>query len=313
MKILIGYDGSDCARAAITDLKRAGLPPEGEAVVMSVADLLMETPFPVPGSPQEATIAIPPAIVMAARERAAEAVQEARLEAAEGADLLRAILPNWSIEPESVAGSPHWALIVKAEQWNSDLIVVGSRGRSMLGRLFLGSVSQGVLHHSPCSVRVGRCSGGPAEAQQGAEAPVRLVLGLDGSVESATACEAVRLRSWPQGTEVRVVTVANVKLITAMAAGAELGHGEVADPLVILRCRVNAAAAELVEAGLGAVGVVVDGDPKRLLLEEATRYNADCIVLGAKGHSLGERFRIGSVSAAVAARAHCSVEVVRTR
>lgn len=39
MKILIAYDGSDCASAAITDLRRAGLPQQVEAIVLSVADV----------------------------------------------------------------------------------------------------------------------------------------------------------------------------------------------------------------------------------------------------------------------------------
>ena len=39
MKILIAYDGSDCANAALTDLRRAGLPKEVEAIVLSVADV----------------------------------------------------------------------------------------------------------------------------------------------------------------------------------------------------------------------------------------------------------------------------------
>jgi hypothetical protein len=39
LKVLIGYDGSPCADEALQDLQRAGLPPEVEAVVLSVADL----------------------------------------------------------------------------------------------------------------------------------------------------------------------------------------------------------------------------------------------------------------------------------
>ena len=35
-----------------------------------------------------------------------------------------------------------------------DLLVVGSRGLSGTGRFFLGSVSDGILHHAPCSVLV---------------------------------------------------------------------------------------------------------------------------------------------------------------
>lgn len=36
MKILIAYDGSDCARAALEDLKSAGLPAKAEALVLSI-------------------------------------------------------------------------------------------------------------------------------------------------------------------------------------------------------------------------------------------------------------------------------------
>src|SRR5690348_16185832 len=41
MKILIAYDGSDCAEAAITDLQRAGLPEETTALVLSLADVFL--------------------------------------------------------------------------------------------------------------------------------------------------------------------------------------------------------------------------------------------------------------------------------
>lgn len=41
-----------------------------------------------------------------------------------------------------------------AKEEGIDLIVVGRRGRSGLGELFLGSVSNYVLHHAPCSVLI---------------------------------------------------------------------------------------------------------------------------------------------------------------
>jgi nucleotide-binding universal stress UspA family protein len=41
-----------------------------------------------------------------------------------------------------------------AREENIDLIVIGRRGRSGLGELFLGSVSNYVLHHAPCSVLI---------------------------------------------------------------------------------------------------------------------------------------------------------------
>ncbi|HWW74795.1 MAG TPA: response regulator [Pyrinomonadaceae bacterium] len=39
MKVLIGYDGSPSAEAALEDLRRAGLPREGAAVVVAVGEL----------------------------------------------------------------------------------------------------------------------------------------------------------------------------------------------------------------------------------------------------------------------------------
>ncbi len=55
-------------------------------------------------------------------------------------------------EFRQIAGSPGRSICHLAWSWQADLIVVGNRGRSGLGELFLGSVSNYVLHHAPCSV-----------------------------------------------------------------------------------------------------------------------------------------------------------------
>ncbi|MBF2064844.1 MAG: universal stress protein [Calothrix sp. C42_A2020_038] len=49
-------------------------------------------------------------------------------------------------------GSPGRIICEIASNWNADLIIVGRRGRTGLSELFLGSVSNYVLHHAPCSV-----------------------------------------------------------------------------------------------------------------------------------------------------------------
>ena len=71
------------------------------------------------------------------------------------------------------------------------------------------------------------------------------------------------------------------------------------------------AAEKLGSAGLKVSIVVGEREPKALLCSEADKLMADCIFVGARGMGRLERFLIGSVSSAVAARAHCSVEVVR--
>ena len=41
-----------------------------------------------------------------------------------------------------------------AKNWNADLVVIGRRGLHGLAEMFLGSVSNYVVHHAPCSVLV---------------------------------------------------------------------------------------------------------------------------------------------------------------
>src|ERR1051326_177703 len=76
---------------------------------------------------------------------------------------------------------------------------------------------------------------------------------------------------------------------------------------------ITATAEKLRGAGLKVSSIVNEGDPKVLLIEEAKTWGADCIFVGARGHGLLKRLLIGSVASAVAARAQCSVEIVRPR
>ena len=52
------------------------------------------------------------------------------------------------------SGNPASKIVDAAKSWPADLIVIGSHGRGKIGRLLLGSVSQGVLSHAPCPVLV---------------------------------------------------------------------------------------------------------------------------------------------------------------
>jgi nucleotide-binding universal stress UspA family protein len=70
-------------------------------------------------------------------------------------------------------------------------------------------------------------------------------------------------------------------------------------------------AQKLRAAGLHVEVLIRRGSPADQILEEANTWGADCIFLGAKGTRGIERLMLGSVSSAVAARALCTVEVVR--
>lgn len=60
--------------------------------------------------------------------------------------------PNVKVERELVEGSPAREIARKAQELNSDVIVMGTHGRTGLGRLLMGSVAEHVLRAAPCMV-----------------------------------------------------------------------------------------------------------------------------------------------------------------
>ncbi|MBH8553444.1 universal stress protein [Nostocaceae cyanobacterium CENA357] len=59
-----------------------------------------------------------------------------------------------STEFTQMLGNPGRTICKLAANWDADLVVIGRRGRSGLAELFLGSVSNYVMHHVSCSVYI---------------------------------------------------------------------------------------------------------------------------------------------------------------
>ncbi|GBF80208.1 universal stress protein [Aphanothece sacrum] len=57
-------------------------------------------------------------------------------------------------EYQQITGSAGRTICKVAKEWLADLIIIGHRGRSGFQELLLGSVSNYVLHHAPCSVLI---------------------------------------------------------------------------------------------------------------------------------------------------------------
>jgi nucleotide-binding universal stress UspA family protein len=293
IKILIAYDGSEGAESAIDDLKRAGLPRRAEAVVLTIAEELFPLPTSIGGV--DTTFA----------KSLLEEEKDSLAMAGRARSRIQTLFPGWEISAEAGIGSPGSEIIAKADEWRPDLIVVGSHGRTALGRMFFGSVSQKVITEARCSVRVAR--GRIVEP----DVPARIIVGVDGSEEADAAVEEIASRDWPDGSEVRIVNSAWT-LPPARDPGTAINFAEwIAQETERVRKMVDGAAEKLGSAGLKVSTVVKEQEPKALLCSEAEDLMADCIFVGARGMGRLERFLIGSVSLGVAARAHCSVEVVR--
>jgi nucleotide-binding universal stress UspA family protein len=311
MKILIAYDGSESADTAIDALQGAGLPVENvDALVISVGEVwlppaeVIDDSFPAHEPPG----------LKEARERAARVIAEAEQLAQTGSKRVQQIFTGWRVDHDVRNGSPGFELLNSAREWQADLIVVGSHGHTALGRFVLGSVSQKLLTEASTSVHVGRASRGSGESGE------RIVIGVDGSSGALAAIRAVGKRQWSEGSELRIVVADDVMrgnpIWLLIPPIREFVQEVKAEERSQAEQFALEAAKELRESlgqrNVTISSVVISGEPKKVLIEHAEEFGADCIFTGATGFSSRlERVILGSVSAAVAARAHCSVEVVR--
>lgn len=307
-RIMVAYDGTRGANAALTHLAngRAGLPRELEALVLCVADVWTTATRLAAFGPYGLDVAP----VTESQLRTIEtderiAMKKARATALEASKTLRAANPRWTVRAEACANAPAWAIVKRAGEWRADLIVIGSHGRSALGRVVLGSVSHAVLREAPCSVRVVHGAGGRAGG------PLSIVIGYDGSLDAEAAIQSVAARTWPKGSSACLVTAADARLASAGAKSlrsAMTNHRG----LMWIEPLLARAAQRLTEAGLHVTSVVRVGDARRALVREAIRRDADEMFVGARGVQGVKRFLLGSVSTAVAMQARCPVEVVRS-
>jgi nucleotide-binding universal stress UspA family protein len=138
--VLIAYDGSDGSKAAIDAAGR--LFPDRRAIVVSVWHSMAAA---APAS----LIAIPAAVASRAYEELdSESERQAAARAAEGVTVAREAGLNASGEAVLCAGQVWATLVNTADEADADAIVLGSRGLSAVKSALVGSVANGVLHHS---------------------------------------------------------------------------------------------------------------------------------------------------------------------
>jgi nucleotide-binding universal stress UspA family protein len=306
-RLLIGYDGSDCANAALDDLRSAGLPGDLDVKVLTVSDVWLppESHMLEPVYPDVEAKA-----VRRARATAGQALKEAEETAGAGVARISEICPRWRVQAAALADSPAWAIVRTAREWHADLVLVGSHGRSMLERLFLGSVAQKVAVEAPCSVHVARPRSNRPLRQ------FRVMIAVDGSADSEAAVRGVLNRNWRLNADFKIVIVIDHRLQSAVA-----WPSLYADQWVLQHdketrewaCRiVEHHAQSLYDAGRRVETHIYDGDPKQVLLRAAKDLEVDYIFIGAHGLHHANHLSLGTVAMAVMNRAHCSVEIVRT-
>ncbi len=145
MRVLLAIDGSPFSEAAIAEVAERPWPPGTIVQVLTVVH--SATPM-----------ALDPAFVTAAihveqleeRRRLASGVVDA------AADRIRRGGADVGVITRVLEGTPKNVILEEADEWEADLIVVGSHGYTGFRRMILGSIAGAVVANARCSIHVVR-------------------------------------------------------------------------------------------------------------------------------------------------------------
>jgi len=141
---LLAIDGSIFSEAATDNLIDLAKPEGVEVRLLHVLEPFPQTLAETLGSKENPNF---DAARLKQRERANQWLARAREK------LERA---GFKVDSRIEEGEARSMILCEAEEWDADLIVLGSHGRAGLDRFLIGSVSEAVARHARCSVEIVR-------------------------------------------------------------------------------------------------------------------------------------------------------------
>lgn len=207
-------------------------------------------------------------------------------------------------EVRIMRGDLRWLITHEAEEWSADLILIRAHNRTDFRNWMLGSVARAVVRDAPCSVEVVRAV--KDDLSVVGNGHMKILLATDGSEHSRAAALAIARQPWPEGAEIKVMSMVNPVTYSMEELGLYRGGGTDRAHKAI-----NDAARILKEVGARMTAEVIADRPVKRILDEAKEWGADLVVVGTRDRRGLRRLLSGSVSERVASRAPCSVKVVR--
>ena len=142
--VLVAVDGSEDSFQAVRFLQSLALPRQTRVRLLSVVERLRY--------PSTAPQALHAQLVQMLKEAEAERRGELDRVLERAAALLDDKITR--VTRYTPTGDPAEEIVATADDFDSDLVVVGARGLGRMARVLLGSVSQKVLHHARCPVLI---------------------------------------------------------------------------------------------------------------------------------------------------------------
>jgi len=221
------------------------------------------------------------------------------------------------IYPVVAEGLPGAQILTAINQYQIDLVALGTKGLSGMKRFLLGSVSEWVLYDAPCSVLIVRDQ--PQWAAATSSRGLHVLLAMDGSSDSREAVSLLKTLKLPKSSRLTILHVVEkpVALITLAWVSAQMDATEFAEECRRTRRQAGTELLEATQRDLIGEELEVDtklteGHAADEILNAAQDVQADLIVVGSKGMTeLRRVMMLGGVSHKVVRHAPCSVLVVR--
>jgi len=169
---------------------------------------------------------------------------------------------------------------------------------------------QGFLRGTGIATNSGRRALRNHATRKSMKKAMKILLAVDGSESSLAAVEKAARLPWPQGSMVRIVSVAEIPFPAQQwAAPMPSGFSEEWERSGFLTHTTQAMErfAEIAGAQIKVTAKTLMGDPKIAIHDEAEHWGADLVVVGTHGYNALERLWLDSASSAVVSNAKRSV------
>ena len=306
MKILVAVDPSEHAEEAIRFVKSVDWPKASELYLIHVIEMKHASPLIPSGGPSSWDRVI--------SEARGKLFTEAKglLEHTKKEILEERVLTIKSLVMEGLPGAE---ILQAVEDYQIDLVILGTRGLSNVKRFLLGSTSDWVMREAPCSVLLVREK--LSKVTMGKSA-AKILLATDGSAVALSTVDMLGLLICKTPPK---VTVAHVVGRPAYLEGWYWGKGKAAFKQLAEQVSENAqkeGASHLEEMsqrvkglGMEVDTVLTKGDPAEEIVKIAERSKAKLIMVGSKGFIGGRPVPLGGVVRKIARYAPCSVLLTR--
>jgi len=181
---------------------------------------------------------------------------------------------------------PYLDIVNQAEKNQVRMVIMGTRGRTGIKRVIMGSVAGKVIGHASCNVLIVH-----PEAKIGYK---KIVIATDGSRHSEDAAsEAIAIAKRCESF---------ISVVSVAASDAETVSAKENVRQIVELAKQN---------GIKIEGIIIQGLPYEAIVRHAKQNGADLIVVGSHGRTGLMSILVGTVAERVVCHAECAVLVVK--